>query len=175
MFANRSFTYAAAAPLDVAMTEMMDAPMASRMSTWSRRVRTGTTISPPPSPRSAPRKPATSETSKTMPTNSSGVIALRRRRDDAIAACGEHGADDEKNDADELRDGERAEETVVLRAHDLDEEALDAHEHEERAEDAAALVRALRQGQEDDEHDQRRRRFVELRRMDFQQFARQAV
>src|ERR1051326_6702856 len=161
MLARCSRTYAAAAPLDVAMTEMIDAPMARRMSTWSRSVRTGTTINPPPSPRSAPRNPATKATTRTMATKRSGGTA--------------YAAGDEDDDADELRDGERPEEAVVLRAHDLDEEALDAHQHQEGAEDAPALVRLAREGHQDREHDERRRRLVELRRMDFEDLARQAV
>jgi hypothetical protein len=74
-FASRSRTYAAAAPLDVAITEMIDAPMASRMSMCNSSVSAGTTIIPPPSPSSDPRNPAPNEMAATTRTKISGVIA----------------------------------------------------------------------------------------------------
>ena len=72
--ARRSRTYAAAAPLEVAMTEMIDAPMASRMSTPRSRVSAGTTIIPPPKPSSEPRTPAMKEMATTSRTKRSGVM-----------------------------------------------------------------------------------------------------
>src|SRR5262249_55244341 len=77
--ASRSRTYAAAAPLEVAITETIDAPIARRMSTPRNSVSAGTTIIPPPSPSSDPRNPATSEIAPTVRTKSSGVIILRLR------------------------------------------------------------------------------------------------
>ena len=71
---RRSRTYAAAAPLEVAITDTMEAPMAYRMSMWYSRVSTGTTTMPPPSPTSEPKKPATTEMPSSVNANSNGVI-----------------------------------------------------------------------------------------------------
>jgi hypothetical protein len=52
----------------------LDAPMAKRMSTPRSSVRAGTTIIPPPRPRSEPRTPAMKEMATTSRTKRSGVI-----------------------------------------------------------------------------------------------------
>ncbi len=44
------------------MTAMIEAPAAVLKSIWRNRVMTGTTMIPPPSPRSEPAAPATKET-----------------------------------------------------------------------------------------------------------------
>ena len=71
----RSRTYAAAAPLEVAMTETMEAPMAKRMSMPKSRVSAGTTMMPPPSPSSEPSSPAPSAMPNSMMVSSNGVIS----------------------------------------------------------------------------------------------------
>src|SRR5262252_5822792 len=69
-----SFTYAAAAPDDVAITETSDAPTAYRISTLNTRVKNGTSTTPPPSPVSDPRKPAVNDPIATRAVNSRFVI-----------------------------------------------------------------------------------------------------
>src|SRR3569833_3849101 len=71
---NPSRTYAAAAPDEVAITEMSDTPIAYRMSTWKKTVSSGTSTTPPPSPVSAPSRPAVSEPKKRSPVKIDKVI-----------------------------------------------------------------------------------------------------
>ena len=65
-----SRTYAAAEPLDVAITETMLAPIAYWIGTPKRSVSAGTTRMPPPTPTSAPISPATTDTRSIRTMNS---------------------------------------------------------------------------------------------------------
>lgn len=67
-------SYAEAAPLDVAMTEIILAPTAKWMLICNSNVRAGTIITPPPKPKSEPRKPAAIENRKTMRRKIMGSI-----------------------------------------------------------------------------------------------------
>lgn len=51
---------------------MIDAPIASRISTWKSNVNTGTTITPPPRPTNEPSTPAKIEISANRTTKSKG-------------------------------------------------------------------------------------------------------
>src|SRR6185503_19862692 len=82
---NPSRTYAAAAPDEVAMTEMSDTPIAYRMSTWKKTVSSGTSSTPPPSPVSAPRSPAVSDPKKRRPVNIDRVIGRKNLRKQNIS------------------------------------------------------------------------------------------
>lgn len=66
---NPSRTYAAAAPLLVAITETREAPRASFRSTPKRRVSMGTKTTPPPRPVRAPTKPPSTLPPKRRATN----------------------------------------------------------------------------------------------------------
>src|ERR1700745_1186205 len=75
-FEYPSRTYAAAAPLDVAITDTSAAPIAYRMSTPNTIVSNGTITTPPPSPVSAPKKPAATAPTKINAVNSVTFIDL---------------------------------------------------------------------------------------------------
>src|SRR5258708_3553323 len=84
---------------------------------------------------------------------------------DAVLAPEQVHADEDQDDADELGDGERSQESVVLGPDDLDKEALDTHQHQERPKDPSPYMRAAAETHEDEEHQQCRRRLVKLGRM----------
>src|SRR6185437_13637966 len=64
-----------AAHEDVQITDTIDAPTAYRMSTWNSSVSIGTTMMPPPSPVSAPSRPAVTEPAAISNAKVSVVIA----------------------------------------------------------------------------------------------------
>ena len=69
IFEYPSFTYAEAAPEEVAITEISEAPIAYLISTPNTRVNKGTITTPPPNPVSEPRNPALKEPSQIKTVN----------------------------------------------------------------------------------------------------------
>src|ERR1044071_462567 len=62
-------------------------------------------------------------------------------RDDFSLSRGPHDPGDDQDDRDQLRDREGTEEAIVFRAHELDEETLDAEKDQECAPHAALRMR----------------------------------
>src|SRR5262245_26954947 len=76
------------------MTDTSEAPIAYRMSTPKPRTRSGTITTPPPSPVSAPKKPAATDPRQSSSVNSSTVInsppGLGRRHTPTHTVQAEH-------------------------------------------------------------------------------------